>query len=203
VDPADRGHVGFKRHLRVETVPAEAVYLVSERGVTVLSGPCIERLAPLLDGTRNIAQLTLEVSADMAAAEVNSVLDRMSDAGLIDLRRPPGPGAAATPDAAAAALWALAGLNPEEAARAIGTSAVEIVAVGSVDLAAAAAACAESGLACCRPGTADAAVSLVLCEDYLDRRLDAVNARHLASRRPWLLARPGGAEAWIGPIFQP
>ena len=203
MDPADREHVGFKRHLRVATVPAEAVYLVSERGVTALSGPCIERLAPLLDGTRSIAQLTREVSADMAAAEVKSLLDRMSDADLIDFRRPSGPGAAAAPDAAAAAFWALAGLDPDEAAHATGTAAVEIVAVGSVDVAAAAAACAESGLTCRGQGAAGTAVSLVLCEDYLDRRLAAVNARHLASGRPWLLARPGGAAAWIGPMFQP
>ena len=202
---ADSEHIGFKRHLRVETVPAEAVYLVSERGVTVLSGPGAERLAPLLDGTRSIAQLTREMAADMPAAEVTSVLEQMSDADLIDLRRPPDPGPdpRVRPDAAAAAFWALAGLHPDQATHAISAAVVEIVAVGQTDAAAAAAACSESGLACCGQGTAAATVSLVLCEDYLDPRLDEVNVRHLASGRPWLLARPTGAEAWIGPMFRP
>jgi ribosomal protein S12 methylthiotransferase accessory factor len=203
VDLADSGLVGFKRHLRVETVPAEAVYLVSEGGVTVLSGSCVERLAPLLDGTRSIAQLTQEVSVGLAAAEVKTVLQQMSDAGLIDVRRPPNPAAAVMPDAAGAAFWALAGLHADEAARAIGAATVEIVAVGSPDAAYAAAACAESGLACCEQGTETAVVSVVLCEDYLDPRLHAVNARHLASGRPWLLTKPTGAEAWIGPMFRP
>ena len=79
MDPADSVLVGFKRHLRVEAVPAEAVYLISERGVTVLSGPSVERLAPLLDGTRSLTQLTREVSAELAAAEVRSVLGLPGD----------------------------------------------------------------------------------------------------------------------------
>ncbi len=203
MDPADSALVGFKRHLRVETVPAEAVYLISERGVTVLSGPYAERLAPLLDGTRSAAQLTREVSAGLAAAEVGSLLEQMTAADLLDLRRPPDPGAAATPDAAAAAFWALAGLHADEAADAIDAATVEIVALGSTDAAAAAAACAESGLVCCEQGAAGATVSVVLCEDYLDPRLAAVNAGHLASGRPWLLARPAGAQPWIGPMFSP
>ena len=202
MDAAGSQLVGFKRHLRVETVPAEAVYLISERGVTVLSGSFAERLAPLLDGTRSIAQLTREVSAELAGAEVTSLLEPMSDAGLIDFR-PPDPGAAVTADAAAAAFWALTGLDADAAARSIGAATVEIVAIGGTDAAAAAAACAESGLACCEQGTEGATVSVVLCEDYLDPRLRAVNARHLASGRPWLLAKPTGAEAWIGPMFRP
>ncbi len=218
MDPADSPLVGFKPHLRVETVPAEAVYLISERGVTVLSGPYAERLAPLLDGTRSAAQLTREVSAELAAAEVESLLEQLSSADLLDVRCPPAPGMPAPGmpapgmpapgmvaggDAAAAAFWALAGLPADEAARAIGAATVEIVALGSTDAAAATAACAQSGLACCAPGTEDATVSVVLCEDYLDPRLAAVNARHLASGRPWLLVRPAGTQSWIGPVFRP
>jgi bacteriocin biosynthesis cyclodehydratase domain-containing protein len=203
MDPADSALVGFKRHLRAETVPAEAVYLISERGVTVLSGPSAERLAPLLDGTRSAAQLTREVSAELEAAEVGSLLEQMSDADLLDLRLPPASGAAARADTPAAAFWALAGRPADEAVRAIDAATVEIVALGGTDAAAAAAACAESGLACCAAGTEDATVSVVLCEDYLDPRLAEVNARQLASGRPWLLARPAGAQAWIGPMFSP
>ena len=204
MDHADGALVGFKRHLRVETVPAEAVYLISEGGVTVLSGPHAERLAVLLDGTRSRAQLTRELSADLAAAEVGTMLERMSAAGLLDFRPPLAHGATA-PDAAAAAFWALSGLPAEESAAALRAAPVEIVALGGADVAAAAA-CAEAGLASSAPGapcTGRAVVSLVLCEDYLDPRLRAVNAEHLASGRPWLLARPAAAQAWIGPMFRP
>lgn len=205
MDPADSRLVGFKHHLRAATVPAEAVYLISERGVTALSGSCIERLAPLLDGTRSVAQLTREVSADVAAAQVGAVIEQLSEAGLLDLRQPPAarpplPGAAGPRATSTAAFWSLAGLDADEAAWAVGAATVEIVTLDGTDAAAVAAVCAESGLAC--DDTA-ADISLVLCEDYLDARLQAVNARHLSGGRPWLLARTAGAQAWIGPLFRP
>jgi ribosomal protein S12 methylthiotransferase accessory factor len=208
---ADGRLAGFKRHLRVETVPGEGVYVISERGVTVLSGAYAERLAPLLDGTRSLTQLAQEMAAELgelAAAEVGRILDKMASAGLLDFRPPSGPAAAVTPDGPAAAFWSLAGLNADEAASVVGTGTVEIVALGSAQAAASAAtACAGSGLAWRHQGAENTAentmVSLVLCEDYLDPRLHAVNDRHLASGRPWMLAKPTGARAWIGPMFRP
>jgi oxazoline/thiazoline synthase len=221
VDPADSRLVGFKPHLRAETVPAEAVYLISEGGVTALSGSCIERLAPLLDGTRSFAQLAGELSAELATTEITGLLQRLAEAGLLDLRRPSGAAEAvsavqdiAARDHGAAAYWSLAGLDADEATQAIGTTTVEILALdGAVP--AAAAACAASGLTPCTaamaalvgagaaPGPAGPAISLVLCEDYLDPRLDVINRRQLAHGRPWLLAKPSGAQAWIGPLFRP
>lgn len=38
--------LGFKPHLRVEQVPGEAVYLISDQRVTALHGEQIARLAP-------------------------------------------------------------------------------------------------------------------------------------------------------------
>lgn len=46
MNAADDMLARFKRHLRAETVPAEAVCLISEHGVTALPGSHIERLAP-------------------------------------------------------------------------------------------------------------------------------------------------------------
>ena len=246
MDPADSRLVGFKRHLRAETVPAEAVYLISERGVTALSGSCIERLAPLLDGTRSFAQLARDLSAELETSEIVGLLQRLAEAGLLDLRQPSGAAgtvsaisdpavpAAVLPDLAvqdiaardhgAAAFWSLAGLDADEAAAAISAATVEILALDA-SLHAAAAVCAASGLTPCTaataalvgagaapgaaapgaagPGAAGPAVSLVLCEDYLDPRLDAINRRQLAHGRPWLLAKPSGTQAWIGPLFRP
>src|SRR4051812_33529546 len=47
-------HVGFKRHLRAEVVPGDAVYVFSEEDTTALRGPHLEELVPLLDGTRGL-----------------------------------------------------------------------------------------------------------------------------------------------------
>jgi ribosomal protein S12 methylthiotransferase accessory factor len=47
------------------------------------------------------------------------------------------------------------------------------------------------------------AIRIVECVDYLDEVLGRINSAGLESRQPWLLARPGGRESWVGPLFQP
>ena len=46
------------------------------------------------------------------------------------------------------------------------------------------------------------ALRVVIADDYLRSGLANANAESLASGRPWLLAKPTGAEAWVGPFFQ-
>jgi bacteriocin biosynthesis cyclodehydratase domain-containing protein len=207
VDPAAPALVGFKPHLRVQTVPAQAVCLISERGITALSGPSIEKLAPLLDGTRTVARVKQEAEPVLSAAEVESLLATLDEAGLLAVGNGP---AASALDAQARAYWSLAGLDA--GAPALAASAVEIICTGRADLAAAAAACRESGLivtgagrdlGASGPQDGRAALSLVLCDDYLDPALAEINAEHLGVGRPWLLAKPDGVLPWIGPVFQP
>jgi bacteriocin biosynthesis cyclodehydratase domain-containing protein len=198
--PADLMLVSFKRHLRVETIPAEAVCLFSERGVTALSGSSIERLAPLLDGTRTVAQVKQELSAHLSACAVANLLDRLADAGLIVYYRPED--AERTGDEAARAYWSLADVDPDAASIALTSLPVEVIATGSTDQDMVTAACRSAGLSVSETRD-DAAFSLVLCDDYLDPALVEINARHFASRRPWLLAKPSGVSAWIGPVFRP
>lgn len=197
---ADLMIVSFKRHLRVKTFPAEGVCLVSERGVTTLSGPSIESLAPVLDGTRTVAQVKRELSPGLPAAEVDKLLARLSDAGLITYFRAQ---QAWQRDERGGAYWSLAGIDPDRAVSALASSPIEIIATGSTDWDAAAAACRMSGLTVQEAGSDTAVFSLVLCDDYLDPVLAGINAGHLASRRPWLLAKPSGATAWVGPVFRP
>jgi ribosomal protein S12 methylthiotransferase accessory factor len=200
---ADLKFVSFKRHLRVETIPAEAVCLISERGVTALSGPSIEKLAPLLDGTRTVDQVKRELSADLSAGEVGELLARLSDAGLLAYFPAPAAGQRDERAEEASAYWNLAGMDAESIAPAVVSAPIEIIATGNTDADAIAAVCRASGLTLHQPGSSRAAFSLVLCDDYLDPALSEVNADHLASRRPWLVAKLTGAAPWIGPVFEP
>lgn len=197
---ADLMTVSFKRHLRVETIPAEGVCLVSERGVTTLSGSSIESLAPMLDGTRTVAQVKRDLSQDLPAAEVDRLLARLSDAGLITYFWAQ---EASPREEGGGTYWSLAGIDPGHAMSALASSPITIIAVGSADVDAAAAACRMSGLIVQEPGSETAVFSLVLCDDYLDAALAGINIGHLPSRRPWLLAKPAGTAAWVGPVFQP
>lgn len=46
-------------------------------------------------------------------------------------------------------------------------------------------------------------LSLVFCDDYLDPRLAVIDAEQRASGRPWLLVKPTGEQAMVGPVFRP
>lgn len=180
----DTRPIGFRRHLRAAIVPGEAVYLLSPQGTTVLSGASIQKVAPLLDGARTVDEL--RAAAELPPGHLETVLDRLTEAGLVGFHEE-------APDAAAGAYWDLAGVSsPTDAA-------VSVVALGGADPAAAERACRAAGLSC-RP---DAPFALVVCDDYLDPALADFNAARLADRRPWLLAKPYGPQPWVGPMFRP
>lgn len=197
-DAAATGLVGFKSHLRVEVVPGEAVYLLSELGVKALHGEHIEALAPLLDGTRTLPELFRDAQGPVPVAIAGQILGKLAQAGLIRYHGPEGPAAA---DNAALAYWDLLGLDAAVASREVLRKRVRIISVGGrLDPGPVRDACLESGLTVCE-GDAPDSLSLVLCEDYLAQDLRAVDAEHRAAGRPWLLAKPSGTTAWVGPVF--
>lgn len=188
--------VGFKRHLRVEAIAGDAVYLLSERGTTALQGREVQELAALLDGTRTLTGVLEEAARSLSSATVAGMIAELARADLIGYHDP-------TVDASTEAYWEFAGLQGGSATASLQTTPVEVVALGRVDAQAARAECAAAGLRLAEPGAGDAAAfSLVLCDDYLDPRLAEIDARHRASGRAWLLAKPCGAETWVGPVFE-
>lgn len=191
--------IGFRRHLRAEVVPHDAVYLFSERGVTALQGPAIEALAPLLDGTRDLPAVLREMSCSAPPAQARAVLTRLARADLVRLRPRDEP-----EDREVLGYWDAMGLDG--AAAGIRRRAVRVITVGDVAPDAAVAALRVAGV---DPvpgppaGGEDADLSVVLCDDYLNDGLAEIDRQHRAARRPWLLAKPGGARVWIGPVFGP
>jgi oxazoline/thiazoline synthase len=191
--PATAQQVGFKPHLRVEVVGGEAVYLVSERGTTALQGPYIEALAPLLDGTRTLEAVLQEAAAVVDAAAAGRTIAALAEARLIGYRAP-------STDAAAEAYWELAGLSGAGAEAALRGTPVQVLVLGRTDPGPIRQECLASGLVLADDDES-AAFTLVVCDDYLDPALADVDARHRAAGRPWLLAKPCGVEAWVGPVF--
>jgi ribosomal protein S12 methylthiotransferase accessory factor len=192
--------VGFKRHLRVEAIGDEAVYLLSARGVTVLHGPHVAALAPLLDGTRTLPCLLREAASWMPVPEAGRVVGELAKANLIGYRDVATPESA---DTACRAYWDLLG-DGSAAITNIARTTVEVIAVGRADRAAAVEACRAAGLTVAGDGEGPGAgLSLVLCEDYLAPELGELDLRMRAASRPWLPAKPCGAETWLGPVFSP
>ncbi|WP_039938896.1 TOMM precursor leader peptide-binding protein [Streptomyces himastatinicus] len=231
------GELGFTPHLRVEPVPGEAVYLVSEHGVTALHGRAIAALAPLLDGSRDLAHILTEAAraaglpGAVPAGQAERVIARLRAAGLVSEREPthaPGPEEAywelaslgggdgrsirpaARPAAASVASVILGSADPAEVLRAL--RAAGLRAAGPADAEGAgddrAAAPAAQGRECRwavrqvgprQHGAAE--LTLVVCDDYLDPRLAAVDAAHRAAGRRWLPVKPVGTRAWLGPFL--
>lgn len=194
--------LGFKRHLRLTVVPDEAAYLVSPRAVTALRGRPAEVLAPLLDGSRTCAQILDEAAAELPREQAVPALRSLVAGGLVRTVAAPAADPADPAAGAAEAYWDLAGLDGGRAGEELAQGCVRVVALAGTDAGEAEEACRRSGIRVAGDGEA-AALSLVLCADYLDPELAEVDARHRAAGRPWLLARPVGAEPWTGPVFQP
>jgi oxazoline/thiazoline synthase len=200
--------IGFRRDLRAEVSDADGTFLFSERGTTVLSGYHVETLAALLDGTRDRDGLLGALPAGTDRVRVAAMLDRLVAAGLVTAR----PAAPAACGEGELAFWEAAGLDGDAATRAVRTGVDLLLpdAPGSVEdpvTAAVRSALTAAGISVrIRPGTEpgpDGRLSVVLCVDYLDPRLGAVDAAHRAAGRPWLLAKPVGTQLWVGPVFRP
>ncbi|WP_369389898.1 TOMM precursor leader peptide-binding protein [Streptomyces sp. CG1] len=191
--PSAEPQVGFKPHLRVEVVGGEAVYLLSECGTTALHGPHVEAIAPLLDGTRTLEAVIQEAAAVVDVTTAGRTIAALAEAQLIGYRAP-------SADAAAEAYWELSGLSGADAEAALRGTPVRLLVLGSTDPGPVREECLTSGLTLAGDD-ASAAFTLVVCDDYLDPALAEVDARHRAAGRPWLLAKPCGVEAWVGPVF--
>ncbi|WP_406445530.1 TOMM precursor leader peptide-binding protein [Streptomyces sp. NBC_01613] len=134
--------LGFKPHLRVEQVPGEAVYLISDQRVTALHGEQIARLAPLLDGTRPLDRIARDAADTLPAVQTAHLVDRLDGAGLLAARDH----AAAPEEEAEQAYWEAAGLNGSAAAEGRGTGTVRALSVGNTDARELAAALRAAGL---------------------------------------------------------
>lgn len=193
--------IGFKRHLRPEIVHGEAVYLFSENGVTALQGRHIELLARLLDGTRDLPALLRDLPEDVPAEQVGRILERLGAAGLIGTRvREDVSPATGAGDTAALAYWDAAGLDAARAVDNTRGARVRLITVGDTS--------AEAMTNALRRAELDvddhaADFTVVLCNDYLAPGLAAIDKEHRDTGTPWLIAKPTGAQVWVGPIFVP
>jgi len=196
----------FRRHLTPVAIPGEAVYLVSERGVSVVNGALASELAPLLDGTRNVDQIAARL-APVAPERVAHAVETLVRAGWVCMARPPGPtGPATAGSMTSAAYWEMAGVDGDTASDRLGQRVVRVTAVGDVGADAVVAGCRAAGLeARAADGVVPAAGELlvVVVDDYLHPGLAEINRACLEERVPWLLAKPGGGVIWVGPVFQP
>ncbi|MFO7323790.1 MAG: TOMM precursor leader peptide-binding protein [Chloroflexota bacterium] len=175
----------FKPHYRVAIHPPEHVFLLSEREHVVLRGRLYVAVAPYLKDGSDLSAIQAALADRVPADKVAYAIQRLRDAGHLSS----GPNGLPLEQAA---FWEAEGHAPLAKARV----AVRGLGVASDDLTAL---CAANGLL-----TGDeAALELVLADDYLNPALEDFNRRALTEGRPWLLAKPVGTILWVGPLFAP
>ncbi|SDH51310.1 ribosomal protein S12 methylthiotransferase accessory factor [Lentzea fradiae] len=193
----DEHPIGFRRHLRPQIVRGEAVYLIGESGVTAIQGAHVESLAPLLDGTRDLAAVLRDLPAGLTEDVVSRMLTKLAAAGLIG-RRCEEDGSATTE--ATLAYWDATGLDPADAVAATTTSLVSVVAIGDIDREPIVEALQRNDITV-TSGSGD--LTVVACADHLAPELRDIDDAHRAAGRPWLLVKPVGVEVCVGPFFTP
>ncbi|MEV6355517.1 TOMM precursor leader peptide-binding protein [Streptomyces hydrogenans] len=184
--------LGLKRHVRVEVVPGEGTYVLSERSITAFEDPRVAVVAPLLDRPTDFRSLVTAAAPHCSPDDVATVVGSLHRSGLLHQGPAPAGGRAE------AAYWELAGTP--------GTGPSGPVAVRSAggDARAAECACAAAGLELAAPDeAASAALTLVVCDDYLSPELAATAAELTARGAAWLPVKPHGTTVWVGPVHAP
>jgi bacteriocin biosynthesis cyclodehydratase domain-containing protein len=184
-------HPRFLPHLRVEVVPGEGAYVLSDSRQTLLRGRLYERVVPWVGGGRSPEAVCDRLDGEVSPAEVFFVLAQLERKGFLCEANDALP-------LAEAALWSSQRVDPGEASRRLAETRVTVLSFG-----------VEAGpfrelLRALHVRVEDeGALGVVLADGYLRGELEEVNAVALRDGRPWMLVRPYGRQVWVGPLFVP
>jgi ribosomal protein S12 methylthiotransferase accessory factor len=188
---ADRGIVrlpALTPHLRFDQIDGEQALLSSESFNTLLHGRLYCNLLPLLDGGNPQDAIVTALAGNHDAVEIRGALSALSAKGYIV-------SAEHSMDPERAAWWSALGASPRRVERRLGTMRVSVA--------------GDDGRmrrhlekAEIRVSAADPDLAVVVCGDYLEERLSAVNRRQLKAQAPWMPVQPRGVETLFGPVFR-
>ena len=190
----------LKGHLTPVVTADDKIFLLTETGSHLISGPTERAVLDLLDGHRTIADIALQLSADHTLPAVVGAVQKFARIGVL------ADGPAVLP-AAQAAYWDALGVEPALVAQRLADRTVRVVTVGSANASGISRALLESGVQLA--GTAEDGeagevfLTVVVTDDYLNPELAEVNKFQHARGGRWIIAKPGGYWAWFGPTFEP
>tara|TARA_R110002110_G_scaffold389709_1_gene602100 strand:- start:7408 stop:9669 length:2262 start_codon:yes stop_codon:yes gene_type:complete len=184
----------LRTDIRAEIVSDHEVLVMSGADRYIFDSAATVACLPLLDGTREVADIATELSDRFAPRQIARAIASLVVPGLVV----DGP-VVGTQDETA---WLDAlGTGSAEGLSALSGARVRVHGFGDVDTGPLLAALASRNITVVVDSTAT--IDVALCDDYLNDDLDAFNRSALADGRPWLLASPVRAELWLGPLFEP
>ena len=189
---ADRGRVErptLTPHLEFRDIGDGKTLLVSESFNTLLDGRLYGELLPLLDGRRSRGDVIAALAGAHSETAVRARLGSLVSRGYVV-------SADHAMERGAAAFWSSLGASPRWVEERLRISTVAL----HGDDGPLARRLEAMGVAL---GEGSPALTVVVCDDYLDPRHAEANQRQLASGAPWMLVRPKGVQTLFGPVFRP
>jgi bacteriocin biosynthesis cyclodehydratase domain-containing protein len=182
----------FKDCFRLETERTEGVFLLSERNAALLSDPIYAQLAPLLDGNHSIDEIVNLLQDRLPTSYIYYGLNQLKNQGYLsngdELLSP-----------SLQLFCHQLNISFADARDRLQTTKVAVRAIGSMDAAELIKTLELHQIQV----SEDADLEVVLCDDYLQLDLAALNQLALQKSRPWLLVKPIGTIIWLGPLFYP
>jgi oxazoline/thiazoline synthase len=194
----------LKAHLLQEVIGTSQAFLLAEDRSHVIQGEDAVRVLAYLDGRHTVDEIVAALDGELPMSHVMFTIHKFDMLGYLADGRPDMPHHDL-------AYWDLHGIDPHLVNERLAGSPISLVRVGEVDTGPLLAALRANGLYV-RPSTvtaqteltaADAGMTIVAVDDYLDPALDRLNAAFLEQGRAWLPVKPCGRCLWMGPIFRP
>ncbi|MGB0562322.1 MAG: TOMM precursor leader peptide-binding protein [Spirulinaceae cyanobacterium] len=200
----------LRRDLRVDVGKKGEVFLHSEQQVNLLKDELYAQLLPRLNGRHTLTEIIEQLQAEIPAAYIHYGLTQLQQQGYLCDDGSDATAAPLSTDLAIACHHLR--VDPQAAATDLQTTRVGVRSLSSVAAKDLVVLLQAQGIQADElpdpfadgvPTSTAPDLEVVLCDDYLQPELGALNRAALEQGRPWLLAKPAGSRLWLGPLFVP
>ncbi len=191
----------LKAHLAPVITADDKVFLLTESGSHLMSGPAERAVLCLLDGGHTMFDIATELASVHPLTAVVTAVQKYARTGLL------GEGPSPLP-AGQTAYWDAMGFEPAAVATKVASRPVVVWTIGGADGSGLTRALIESGLQVvdgrdAAVGTTSAHLTVVVADDYLNPALAEINREAVATGHQWMLVKPSGYWGFVGPVFTP
>ena len=185
----------FAPNFTAYALPPDAVCLYSEDRKFFLHGELYCALATAIGkGGATAPGLVRQLTRSFPADKIEEAIKRLLE------RRYLIAGSSHAFSGALAGYWASLGLPPDVADQNLRKCPVRIESLDVKGARELSAALSKLGVQIAKRSPK---LTITLVNDYLDRRLAAMNQQRVADKAPWLLVQPSGVFPLVGPLFKP
>jgi ribosomal protein S12 methylthiotransferase accessory factor len=186
--------VQFAPNFTAYVLPPATICLYSEHRKFFLHGELYVAIAEAIGKNGKDLQVLIgELSRKFPVDQIQETLKALYERRYVTVASPVTTGPVA-------GFWANIGLLPEAADNSLANCRVRVEAIDVKGAKELTAALTNLGV---RVVTRAPDLTVILVNDYLERRLAEQNRKHVDDKTPWLLVQPSGAFPLVGPVFKP